>query len=82
MITKFTYTNEAEFRAAERYFVRAGFGWGSKKHSYNDYPTHHGTYTIGVDYGTIWYNFEDPTDAVPAASLLPNEMFKALKNAL
>lgn len=66
MITKFTYTNEAEFRAAERYFVRAGFRWGGggNNRSYPNYPTYHGTHTVGVYHGSMWYNFEDSAKCV------------------
>jgi len=78
MIRKFTYKNEVEFRAAEAYFKRHGYDWANGAPL--DYPEWYTT--IGVDRDSIWYNVVDNDIATAAASLLPNEMLKALKNAM
>lgn len=78
MIRKFTYRNEVEFRAAERYFNSFGYYFSGTC----SYPGCTGSSTIGVEDGYLWYNLTNSRGASPAVNLLTNQIFKALKNVL
>lgn len=76
---KFYYTNEEEFRAAEKYLN--GFGY----YFFGGTCAYPGRYsTIGVEHEDkyLYYNLINPEGAIPAAWLLPTGVFKALKNVL
>lgn len=74
---KFTYRNEAEFRAAEKYLNGFGYYFFSGSTKYPGLSS-----TIGVEDERLYYNLVSSEGAIPAACLLPTEIFKVLKNVL